>query len=61
MSKSFLFYFFGILFCVSGIYLFLKNSFEEGKTIRWPILIMVMGVALIGIAAAISVGFLAEY
>lgn len=61
MSKSFLFYFFGILFCVSGVYLFLKNSFEEGKTLRWPIIIMVMGMMLIGIAAAISVGLLPEY
>lgn len=41
----------GILFCISGIYLFFKNIFEENKTIRGAVLIMAMGVILLTIAS----------
>ena len=39
----------GIFFCLSGVYFFFKNCFEEGRSIRWPVLIIIMGVLLITI------------
>lgn len=46
----------GIFFCCSGIYLFLKNVFEEGRSIRWSILIMLMGVVMIALSMATLYG-----
>lgn len=37
----------GVLFCCAGIFLFFKNVYEEGKSIKWPVFIMIMGVLLI--------------
>jgi uncharacterized membrane protein YczE len=45
----------GILFCASGVFLIYKNAFEEGHSLRWPIIIMIMGVVLIGWGTAIYV------
>ena len=42
----------GTLFCIAGAYYFRKNAFEEGKSIRPSILIMIMGVILISIGTA---------
>ncbi len=42
----------GIFFCISGIYFFFKNAFEENKTVKWAVLIMLMGVVLITIASS---------
>lgn len=42
----------GILFCVSGIFLFQKNTFEEDKSIRPSVMIMIMGVLLIALGTA---------
>lgn len=37
----------GTLFCLSGAYLFHKNSFEEGGNILPPVFVMIAGVLLI--------------
>ncbi len=37
----------GTLFCLSGAYLFHKNSFEEGGNILPPVIVMIAGVLLI--------------
>jgi uncharacterized membrane protein AbrB (regulator of aidB expression) len=42
----------GILFCVTGLYQFRKNAFEENKRILPTILVMIMGVILIAIGTA---------
>jgi len=42
----------GMLFCCSGAYMFFKNIFEEGKPIKWPILVMLAGILLIGAGTA---------
>ena len=42
----------GILFCLAGVYHFKANAFEEGKSIRPPIYVMIMGVILISIGTA---------
>jgi len=39
----------GIIFCLTGIYYFRKNVFEEDRTIRPAVLIMIMGVILIAL------------
>lgn len=42
----------GTLFCLYGLYEFKKNVFEEGKTVRRSIIIMIMGVILISLGTA---------
>jgi uncharacterized membrane protein AbrB (regulator of aidB expression) len=42
----------GILFCLAGLYQFRKNVFEEDKSVRPSIFIMIMGVILIAIGTA---------
>ena len=37
----------GVLFCLSGIYFFYRNAFEENRKIGPSILLMVMGIILI--------------
>lgn len=41
----------GIFFCLSGIYLFFRNAFEENRTVKWAVLIMLLGVVLITMAS----------
>lgn len=42
----------GILFCLSGLFFFYKNVFEQEKKILPSILVMLMGVLLIALATA---------
>jgi hypothetical protein len=42
----------GILFCVSGVYFFFKNIYEENKGMLAAVLLMVGGLCLIGIGTA---------
>jgi hypothetical protein len=42
----------GIFFCIVGIYVFFKTAFEENQSIRWAIIILIMGVLLITAGAA---------
>ena len=42
----------GVLFCLAGVYHFKKKSFEEGKSIRGSVFIMIMGVILIAAGTA---------
>ena len=44
----------GMAFCVTGVYLFYKKAFEEGESLKKPIIIMIMGVFLIALGAAKS-------
>lgn len=46
----------GILFCISGLYLLFKNLYEEDRSIKWPVIILVMGVLLIAVGTARYVG-----
>lgn len=41
----------GIFFCVSGIYFFFRNVFEENRTVAGAVLIMLMGIVLVSIAS----------
>ena len=42
----------GFIFCLAGVYLFFKNVYEEGRSLYWPVMIMVMGVLLIAVGTA---------
>ncbi len=42
----------GVLFCCSGLYLFSRNVYEEGRSVKWPVIIMIMGVLLIAAGTA---------
>jgi hypothetical protein len=42
----------GILFCLAGVYHFKRTAFEEGKSIRPSVYVMIMGVILISIGTA---------
>lgn len=42
----------GCLFCISGILLFRKNIFEEDRSPKWPLLVLLMGVVLITLGSA---------
>ncbi|RYY17164.1 MAG: hypothetical protein EOO04_25840 [Chitinophagaceae bacterium] len=39
----------GIFFSLSGVYFVFKNSFEEGRSLKWPVFIILMGIVLIAI------------
>lgn len=42
----------GMFFCLSGVYLFFRNVFEEGRSLKWALLIIVMGIVLIAVGTA---------
>lgn len=42
----------GIIFCAGGLWLFFRNAFEEDKTMLQPVLIILAGIALVGLAMA---------
>jgi uncharacterized membrane protein HdeD (DUF308 family) len=42
----------GIVFCITGVYFFFKNVFEENQSISWPVLILIMGLLLIAAGTA---------
>ncbi|RYY53420.1 MAG: hypothetical protein EOO09_18095 [Chitinophagaceae bacterium] len=42
----------GVLFCLSGIFLFRKNVFEEDRSVAGPVLLLLMGVVLVTIGSA---------
>ena len=42
----------GIAFCITGVYLFFKKVYEENQSIRWPVMIIILGVLLIGVGTA---------
>ncbi|PZR29746.1 MAG: hypothetical protein DI535_01170 [Citrobacter freundii] len=41
----------GMVFCVSGIFFFFRNIFEEGRSVKWAVIVMAMGVVLISLAS----------
>ena len=45
----------GTLFCLSGIYFFQKNTFEEDRSVKWPVTLMIMGLIFIGWGTAMYV------
>jgi len=52
MSQSWALSVIGIIFCISGVYLFYRKTYEEGEHLRMPIMLMVMGVILIALGTA---------
>lgn len=42
----------GTFFCGAGVYLFFKNSFEEDRSVKWPVIVMIMGILLIAAGTA---------
>lgn len=42
----------GIVFCCSGVYLFLKNIYEEEKSVKTAVLIILGGVLIIALGTA---------
>ena len=42
----------GALFCFAGVYLFFKNVYEDERSVKWPVLIMIMGILLIAAGTA---------
>ncbi|HYC41270.1 MAG TPA: hypothetical protein VEB63_12370 [Chitinophagaceae bacterium] len=52
------FYSAGILFCVSGLFLFYRNAFEDDKRVQRPLLLLAMGVVLIAIGTARDLGLI---
>lgn len=47
----------GSICCIAGIYLFVKNVYEDGKTVFNAVMFMILGVLLIGWGTAIFFGF----
>jgi hypothetical protein len=47
MNNPWILWVVGILFCCAGVYLFFKNVYEEDRSVRWAVFIMIMGVVLI--------------
>ena len=37
----------GILFCVSGVLFFRRNVFEEDRSLKGPVILLLMGIVLI--------------
>ena len=37
----------GFLFCCSGTILFYKRIYEDGQSVKWPVIIIIMGIMLI--------------
>jgi hypothetical protein len=52
MNSPWIFCGVGILFCISGIYFFYRNIYEEENRSRRWLLLMIMGVVLIAIGTA---------
>jgi hypothetical protein len=52
MSNAWIIWGIGVLFCFSGLYLFFKNVYEEGKSIKWPVMVILMGVLIIAAGTA---------
>ena len=42
----------GFVFCLTGVYQFKKNAFEEDQSVRPAVYVMIMGVILISIGTA---------
>ncbi len=42
----------GIIFCLSGVYLFHRNAFEENKKLLMPVIVILAGIILISIGMA---------
>ncbi len=42
----------GILFCIAGVFFFLRNVYEEDQSVSWAVTIMIMGVILIAAGTA---------
>lgn len=42
----------GVLFCISGLYLFFKNVYEDDRSTRWPFAVILMGIVLVAIGSA---------
>jgi hypothetical protein len=42
----------GVFFCISGIWFFFRNIFEENRSVKGAVILMLMGVILITIASA---------
>jgi hypothetical protein len=42
----------GSLFCLAGIFLFQKNVYEEDRTLKVPIMLLLMGVTMLVLATA---------
>lgn len=47
----------GLVCCLIGIYLFVKNAFEEGKSVFHAIMFLILGVFLISYASAMIYGW----
>lgn len=52
MNSTWTLWIIGFFFCLSGLYLFYRDAFEEDKKVLQPILVMVAGVVLIGLGTA---------
>jgi len=55
MNQSWIISGIGIIFCISGIYLFYKKAYEEGQRLNMPIMLMIMGIILIAFGTAKSI------
>lgn len=42
----------GLVFCITGVYLFFKKIYEENQSVTWPFIIISMGVLLIAAGTA---------
>lgn len=47
----------GLTCCLLGIYLFVKNAFEEGKRVFNAIMFLILGVFLVSYATAMYYGW----
>jgi len=42
----------GALFCCSGVILFFKKVYEDEQSLKWPAILMIMGIILIAAGTA---------
>lgn len=48
----------GTLVCLAGVYVFFRNIYEEGRSLKWAFLLMVIGVLFIAAGTAKYVGLM---
>lgn len=58
MSEPWTFILAGTGFCLSGIFLFQRNAFEENRKVSLPLLIIILGVMLLTIGLGKRMGLI---
>ncbi len=52
MLAPWFYFIIGFIFCAGGVYQFYRDAFEEDRSLRKAILVMIAGIVLIGLGTA---------